>query len=45
MKFAFPRQREAHQIKKKVLLPEDMNASVDLMSLKRCSVRLDHGRS
>ena len=39
MKYAFPRQREAHEYKKKVLLPEEMNASVDLLSLKRYSIR------
>jgi len=42
MKFAFPRQRENHQMKKKVFGPNEINASVDLLSLKRHSLRQDN---
>ena len=34
MKYAFPRRREEHLYKKKMLNPEDLNMSVDLIKLK-----------
>ena len=45
MKYAFPRRREEHLYKKKMLNPEDLNMSVDLIKLKKESMRLDKERS
>ena len=41
MKFAFPRERETYIMKKKVLGPNQMHCSVDFMTLKRESLRMD----
>lgn len=41
MKFAFPRQRETYIMKKKVLGPDQLHASVDYLTLKRESLRID----
>ena len=40
MKFAFPRQRESHNLKRSLLNPEDFNTSVDLVQLKKESLRI-----
>ena len=45
MRFAYPRQRETHIYKKKMLSPEDLNQSVDLLKLKQESMRLDREKS
>ena len=45
MKYAFPREREKHIFKKKVLPPEAFNMSVDLLKLKKESMRLDQEKS
>ena len=45
MKYAFPRRREEHLYKKKLLNPEDFNMSVDLIKLKKESMRLDKEKS
>ena len=45
MKYAFPRRREEHLYKKKLLNPEDFNMSVDLIRLKKESLRLDKEKS
>lgn len=44
MKFAFPRQRETHIYKKKLLQPDELNMSVDLIKLKQESMRLEEQR-
>ena len=41
MRYAFPRQREAYLYKKKLLPPADLNMSVDLLMLKKESIRQD----
>ena len=41
MKFAFPRQRECHNLKRTLLSPEDFNTSVDLVQLKKEKLRKD----
>ena len=40
MKFAFPRQRECHNLKRTLLNPEDFNKSIDLTQLKKESLRI-----
>ena len=39
MRYAYPRQREEHVYKKKLLPEKDHNASVDLVALKKESKR------
>ena len=39
MKMAFPRQREAHVYKQRLLPPDRRGESVDLMRLKKESIR------
>ena len=41
MRFAFPRQRECHNLKRNLLSPEDFNTSVDLVQLKKEKLRKD----
>ena len=41
MRYAFPRQREAYLYRKRLLPPERFNISVDLLKLKKESMRLD----
>ena len=41
MKFAFPRQRECHKLKRDLLSPDDFNTSVDLVQLKKEKLRKD----
>ena len=41
MKFSYPRQRETHMMKKKVLGLDQMHCSVDYLTLKRESLRID----
>ena len=44
MKYAYPRQREAYLYKKKLLPPEDLNMSVDLIKMKREASRREMER-
>ena len=41
MRFAFPRQREIHLYKKKLLDPQGLNTSVDILQLKKEFMRLE----
>ena len=41
VRYAYPRQREAYLYKKKLLPPEAFNCSVDLLKLKKESMRID----
>ena len=42
--YAYPRQREAYLYKKKLLPPEALNMSVDLIKMKREASRRDMER-
>lgn len=42
MRYAFPRQREEYNYRKRLLPPDAFNMSVDLLKLKKESMRLDH---
>lgn len=44
MRFAYPRQREAHHYKKKMLDPDQMNTTVDLTRLKQEFARMEKER-
>ena len=44
VKYAYPRQREAYLYKKKLLPPEDLNMSVDLIKMKREASRREMER-
>lgn len=41
MRYAFPRQREEYLYKKKLLPPGALNMSVDLLKMKKESLRLE----
>ena len=41
MKFAFPRQRETHIYKKKLLNPHELNLTMSLVQLKKEEIRIE----